>query len=113
MVVLDASSDPRFADGPLCWNHLQPHLRTIFFAGFPVLSENGYPIGVLSVYDSQPRSDWKSGEQRFLKSMAQELSKELASVVENEYKLREAKLQNSESRFENVLGLMICCRYFS
>lgn len=107
MVVLNSAADPRFADGPLCSNQLQPHLRISFFAGFPVLSENGFPIGVLSVYDSEPRSDWKSGEQRFLKSMAQELSKEMDSIIETEYALREAKLQNSESLKDELFRFLL------
>lgn len=93
---MNAEKDPRFADSLLCSSLLEPHRRLNFFAGFPVLSQGGYPIGVLSVYDSQPRTDWKSGEQRYLKSLASELEKEIESVLEGEYLLREAKLQNSE-----------------
>lgn len=51
MVVEDASQDPRFAGAPLVAG--QPHLR--FYAGAPLVLEEGIAVGTLCVYDSQPR----------------------------------------------------------
>jgi diguanylate cyclase (GGDEF)-like protein len=51
LVVPEAHNDPRFADNPLVIG--EPFIR--FYAGMPLLSHSGYPIGTLCVIDSQPR----------------------------------------------------------
>jgi two-component sensor histidine kinase len=50
-VVPDTLSDPRTADNPLVTG--DPHLR--FYAGVPLETEEGLPIGMLCVLDSKPR----------------------------------------------------------
>lgn len=52
LVVNDASSDPRFADNPLVTSG--PEVR--FYAGSPIITEEGFPIGTLCVIDTQPRT---------------------------------------------------------
>lgn len=49
--VQDALTDARFAGNPLVAG--DPHIR--FYAGFPILSYDGYPIGTLCLIDRQPR----------------------------------------------------------
>jgi diguanylate cyclase (GGDEF)-like protein len=52
LVVEDTTNDPRFADNPLVLG--EPGIR--FYAGAPILAENGQPLGTLCVCDRTPRS---------------------------------------------------------
>lgn len=51
MLVEDAAADPRFAHNPLVTHH--PNIR--FYAGVPVTSPEGEPVGSLCVMDQRPR----------------------------------------------------------
>jgi PAS domain S-box-containing protein len=51
-IIPDASSDPRFADNP--WVTSDPHVR--FYAGAPLLTPQGYPLGTVCVMDHLPRT---------------------------------------------------------
>ncbi len=51
MVVPDAEKDERFFDNPL----VTGDLHVMFYAGVPLLTEEGYPIGSLCVVDNKPR----------------------------------------------------------
>lgn len=53
MIVADALEDPKFRKNPFVLG--EPYVR--FYAGFPVHSRSGEPIGVLCVFDPQPRHD--------------------------------------------------------
>ena len=52
LIVEDTLRDPRFADNPLVTG--DPHLR--FYAGVPLVIDDGSAVGALSVADRAPRS---------------------------------------------------------
>ena len=57
MIVPDTTLDPRFRDNPLVTG--KPGLR--FYAGAPLRTPEGYPLGALCLFDYQPRiSPWPS-----------------------------------------------------
>lgn len=51
LIVPDATRDKRFADNPSVLG--DPNIR--FYAGAPLLTPHGLPLGTLCVVDSQPR----------------------------------------------------------
>lgn len=53
LIVCDATQDERFADNPLVTG--DPKVR--FYAGFPLVSEEGAPLGALCVIDTEPRPE--------------------------------------------------------
>ena len=60
MQVPDARQDPRFADNPLVVG--EPFVG--FYAGYPLVSEEGLPLGALAVADTAARPDGLSDLQR-------------------------------------------------
>ena len=60
MEIRDAALDPRFAGNPLVTG--EPHIR--FYAGQPLKSEEGLPLGTLCVIDTAPRPEGLDAFQR-------------------------------------------------
>lgn len=66
MVVNDARLDPRFAENPLVTG--EPHIR--FYAGAPLVTEDGVPLGALCVIDGRPRSGLTPLQREGLETLA-------------------------------------------
>ena len=49
-IIEDARKDVRFADNPLVKEH-----NAVFYAGAPLRSQNGFPLGTLCIFDTKPR----------------------------------------------------------
>ncbi len=66
MVVPDATKDDRFADNALVTG--DPDIR--FYAGAPLVSEEGVPLGALCVIDNKPRAGMTDLERQGLTVLA-------------------------------------------
>ncbi len=76
MVVPDATVDPRFADNPLVTG--EPHIR--FYAGAPLISDDGVPLGALCVIDTKIRPEGLSAlEQQGLAVLATAVMRRLGA----------------------------------
>jgi len=76
MEIRDATLDPRFAANPLVTG--EPHIR--FYAGQPLKSEEGLPLGTLCVIDTATRSQGLDEFQREgLEVLAQAVMRRLRS----------------------------------
>jgi DNA-binding LytR/AlgR family response regulator len=83
--INDAQADPLFANNPLVTG--DPHIR--FYAGAPLLSAEGQPLGTLCTVDTVPRA--LSEEQREALAI-------LARQVMSHLELRRARIQLDEER---------------
>ena len=72
LVVEDTHLDPRFADNPLVTG--EPHIR--FYAGVPLLLDEGSSVGALSVASREPRT-LTLRQIESLRRLARQVSREL------------------------------------
>lgn len=94
MVVPDATADPRFQNNPLVTG--EPHIR--FYAGAPLVSEEGIQLGALCVIDRQPRPDLTPAQRQGLQVLAANIMLFLTSrrslrLSDRERDEREAKFR--------------------
>ena len=102
LVVLNALSDPKFADNPL----VTGDMGVRFYAGAPLISQSGHALGTLCILDTEKRDVFTNAQ---LESLF-----DLTSMIMDRIELRYAKLakQDSEQRFHRVavsLGEGIVC----
>jgi GAF domain-containing protein len=113
-IVPDALQDPRFKDNPLVLG--DPHIR--FYAGAPLIDEDGYALGTLCVMDRQPREldDTQKEALRSLRRLALsqielrrniQLLKEALSDRTREEHARELELKLLQEKLVRVLGLKL------
>ncbi len=80
MIVEDACYDYRFEDHPFVTG--SPFIR--FYAGVPLLSRSGLPLGTLCAIDSQPRI-FTEDRQHLLRLLSREAEELVQSTAfENE-----------------------------
>ncbi len=66
-IVKDARKDHRFIDNPLI-----DAADAVFYAGVPLIDNNGYKLGTLCVFDNKPRQ-LTDHQKKALKSMAKQV----------------------------------------
>lgn len=100
MIVPDATQDPRFADNVLVT--AEPHIR--FYAGAPLIAEDGTPMGALCVIDSQARSGLTALQRQGLTVLAANVMSLLTLRRTNAQAHRE--LVDTEARFRVLADAM-------
>ncbi|MCA1324110.1 PAS domain S-box protein [Herbaspirillum sp. alder98] len=105
LVVSDATDDERFRDNPLVLS--EPSIR--FYAGVPIRSNEGLPIGTLCVIDSKPKT-LKPEELELLQDLASIVTKEIQLLeglldTHDQLALSDARLADHEHQFRSVFEL--------
>ncbi len=104
MIVEDASADPRFMDNPLVTS--DPRIR--FYAGKPVVTDDGYALGTLCAIDRKPRR-LRSHQLEALNALGTTIS----AILDERLRLQkavidrdnvEAVLHERADRFEHLYG---------
>ncbi|HKF40839.1 MAG TPA: GAF domain-containing protein [Candidatus Acidoferrum sp.] len=113
-IVPDMREDARFRENPLVVG--EPHIR--FYAGAPLVNEDGFALGTLCVVDREPREldDEQKAALQSLSRLAlrqMELRKNLQMLKEalsdrtREEHAREMEIKRLEEKLVRVLGLKI------
>lgn len=91
-IVPDALQDQRFADNPLVI--ADPHIR--FYAGVPLINEDGFALGALCVLDRVPRQQNVS-QMKALQTLARQVVREL------DLRRRLSGVAQQQNQFQNEL----------
>ncbi|KAL7271318.1 hypothetical protein RUND412_005939 [Rhizina undulata] len=78
MVILDTATDWRLKGNPLVRG--EPHLR--FYAGAPIVTNDGFAIGTFAVFDTQPRECFPAASRRKLMDFARLAMTEIELAME-------------------------------
>lgn len=99
MVVEDARQDERFRDNPL----LEGELGLRFYAGAPIVTEDGHALGTVCVIDTQPRQLSPAAEESL-----RILSRLVVNLLEHEKErhAEEARQREEARRARDVLMAM-------
>ena len=100
MVVRDALYDERFANNDLVT--CAPNIR--FYAGVPLITSDGYPLGTLCVIDHQPR-DLSPTQTKTLEALARQV------VMQFELQRVSAQLAKALKKVDVMAGLIPICAY--
>jgi len=113
-IVPDTLQDDRFRENPMVLG--EPHIR--FYAGAPLINEDGFALGTLCVLDREPR-ELDPEQKQALKSLRQlalrqmelrrnlQLLKDALNDRTREEHARELELKRLEEKLVRVLGLKI------
>ena len=114
LVVPDTLNDERFRDNPLVLS--EPHIR--FYAGAPLVNEDGYALGTICVIDRTPR-DFGASQQAALQALSRlvlaqlefrrnlGLLKEALTDRTKEEHARQLELEKLQQTLLRVLGLRV------
>lgn len=92
MIVPDSRNDQRFFDNPL----VTGAPKAVFYAGIPLVSSEGFPVGTLCVIDHEPK-ELDDAQQKALVTLANqviELFEARKKTMELNIKLYELGIQN-------------------
>jgi len=99
-IVNDALEDERFGDNPLVT--CAPNIR--FYAGVPLHTPDGHPIGTLCVIDHQPR-ELSEAQTKTLETLARQV------VMQLELRRTSAQLADALDKIKLMEGLIPICSY--
>ena len=113
-IVPDTLQDVRFRENPLVVN--EPHIR--FYAGTPLVNDDGFALGTLCVVDREPR-ELNADQKVALESIGRlalrqmelrqnlQMLKEALNDRSREEHARETELRRLEEKLVRVLGLKV------
>ena len=92
MEVVDAEKDDRFFDNPLVSG--EPHIR--FYAGMPLMNQEGFKLGTLCVLDNVPKQ---------LSDKQKKILQFLSNIVISYFEVKKTLLQDIEFRKKATIAL--------
>ena len=107
MVVPDATRDPRFSDNPLVTG--EPGIR--FYAGAPLVTASGIPLGALCVIDHMPRDGLTPIQTEAIRVLASNVM----TIIEarREAEARDVIAHELAHRIKNLFALFQSLIHFS